>query len=105
MPDRLMYVQLKSGYATDQGPSWICRVHFSKTWQSAKFHGLTLRREQRVGGNFVDIESGDEWWVSGPKRDKTDARYSAQQPIVEDHVRTEYEAFLGGAPLLGREHG
>lgn len=100
-----MYVQLKSGYDTDQGPSWICQVRFSKSWQSAQFHGLTLRRAQGVRGNFVDIESGDEWWISGPKRDLTDARYSGQQPIVEDDVRTEYEAFLSGAPLLGREHG
>ena len=64
-----------------------------------------LRRQQTVYGNFVDVESGEEWWISGPKRNRTDARYSGQQPVVDDEVRAEYEAFLAGAPLPGREHG
>jgi hypothetical protein len=105
MPDRVVFVQLKTGYPTDQGPCWICRARFTKTWQSVQFHGRTLRRQQTVYGNFVDVESGEEWWVSGPKRDRTDARYSGQQPVVDDEVRAEYEAFLAGAPLPGREHG
>lgn len=105
MPDRVMFVQLKTGHGTDRGPCWISRVRFSKSWQSADWHGLTLRREQGVQGNFVDFDSGDEWWISGPKRDTTDARYSGQQPLVEADVRDEYEAFLAGAPLPGREHG
>jgi hypothetical protein len=105
MPDRVVFVQLKTGYETDRGPCWICRAHFTKTWQSVQFHGRTLRRQQGVRGNFVDVESGEEWWVSGPKRDQTDARYSWQQPVVDDEVRAEYEAFLAGAPLPGREHG
>lgn len=71
----------------------------------AHWHGRTLRREQGVSGNFVDVDSGDEWWISGPKRDQTDARYSGQQPIVDDEVRADYEAFLIGAPRPGRERG
>jgi len=105
MPERLMFVQLKSGYDTDQGPAWIGKVKFSKSWQTAYFHGLTLRREQRVRGNFTDVDTGDEWWLSGPKRDRTDARYSNQQPVVEEDARADYEAFLVGERLPGREQG
>ena len=100
-----MFVQLKSGSGTDLGPCWLARVHFSKTWRTARFHGLTLRRRSGFESNFVDVVSGEQWWVSGPKRDRTDARYSAQQPSVDADVRAEYEAFLAGAPLPGREDG
>jgi hypothetical protein len=24
--------------------------------------------------NFYDVDSGDEYWISGPKRDRTDGR-------------------------------
>ncbi len=100
-----MFVQLKTGHDTDRGPCWISRVHFSKSWQSVDWHGLMLRREQGVQCNFVNVESGDEWWISGPKRDKTDVPYSGRQPIVEADVRAEYVAFLADAPLPGRERG
>ena len=100
-----MFVQLKEGSGLDQGPCWVCRVEFSTTWLTARFHGLTLRRESGFDSNFVDVSTGERWWVSGPKRDRTDARYSARQPQVDDDVRDAYEAFLAGAALPGREHG
>ena len=37
-----MFVQLKTGYSIDQGPCWISRFRFSKSWQTAYFHGLGL---------------------------------------------------------------
>ena len=100
-----MFVQLKTGYNTDQGSAWVRRVRFSASWQTVYFGGRTLRRHQGISGNFVDAENGDEWWVSGPKRDRTDARYSKAQPTVEDDAPFEYEAFLAGEPLPGRENG
>lgn len=102
MPERLMFVQLKSGYDLDRGPSWISRVMFSKSWQTAYFHGLTLRREQRPDGNFTDIDTAEVWWLSGPKRDRTDARYSSQQPVVDEDARAAYDAFLAGVDLPER---
>jgi rhodanese-related sulfurtransferase len=72
MSDRIMYVQLKTGYNTDQGPAWIGWVKFSKSWQTAYFQGRTLRRAQGVSANFYDVETAEEFWVSGPKRDRTD---------------------------------
>ena len=41
----------------------------------------------------------------GPKRDRTDGRYSNQRPQVDEDARDAYEAFLAGAPLPGREAG
>ena len=106
MAERIMYIQLKSGYDTDRGPAWIARVRFSKSWSTAYFHDLVLTRVTGTfDSNFVDLETGDEYWISGPKRDRADGRYSNIQPSVDPEVMDEYEAFLAGAALSGRENG
>ena len=105
MARRVMFVQLKTGYGTDSGPSWICWVDFNRTWKTARFHGRELGRQQGIDGNFVDVATGEEFWVSGPKRDRTDLRYGPGAPEVDDDVADEYRAFLSGAPLPGRENG
>jgi hypothetical protein len=110
MAERIMYVQLKTGHNTDRGPAWIARVEFTKSWRSVTFHGHRLRRVtgtaySNYDANFYDVETGEEYWVSGPKRDRTDGRYSSQQPVVDDDARDAYGAFLAGAPLPGRERG
>lgn len=100
-----MYVQLKTGHDTDQGPSWIAWVRFSKTWQTAYFRGRTLRRRQGISANFHDVDTGEEFWLSGPKRDRSDGRYGSVPPEIDDDAREAYEAFLRGSPLPGRERG
>lgn len=110
MTERIMYLQLKTGYGTDLGPAWIARVRFTRTWRTAYVHGRTLRRVTGTAyanfdSNFYDVDTGDEFWMSGPKRDRTDGRYSREQPVVDDDARDAYEAFLAGASLPGREHG
>jgi hypothetical protein len=105
MARRIMYVQLKTGYNTDRGASWIAWVRFSKTWKTAYVHGRTLRRwPGMVDANFYDVETGEQFWISGPKRDQTDGRYSHVLPEVDDDARGPYEEFLRGAPLPGHEH-
>lgn len=103
----VMFVQLKSGYGTDQGPCWISFVQFNRSWNTAYWHGKALRRRQRVwlDANFYDIETDEDYWLSGPHRDQRDTRYSGVMPIVDDDARAAYEAFLHGAPLPGRERG
>lgn len=110
MADRIMYVQLKSGYDTDRGPAWISRVRFTRTWRTAYFHGRALARvtgtyRANHDSNFYDVDTDEGFWISGPKRDRSDGRYSWQQPVVEADVRDEYDAFLAGASLPGREIG
>jgi hypothetical protein len=103
MARRIMYVQLKTGYNLDLGRAWICWVRFTRTWQTAYVHGRTLRRSRGMfDANFFDIETDEEFWLSGPKRDRTDGRYSRVQPTVDEDARRAYEAFLLGDPLPGR---
>lgn len=105
MAARVMFIQLKTGYNTDKGPAWISSLRFNKTWKTAYWHGRTLHRWQGSDANFYDVETREEFWVSGPHRDRPDARYSGVQPTVDDDIRDVYPAFLDGAPLPGREHG
>lgn len=105
MARRIMFVQQKTGYDIDQGPSWIGWVDFNRTWKTARVHGRVLRRFQGIDSNFYDVETGEWFWLSGPKRDRTDARYGPRSTPVEEDAREAYEAFLNGAPLPGRENG
>jgi hypothetical protein len=105
MPNRIMFVQLKTGYDTDLGPAWISWVCFSNKWKRATWQGRTLQRRQGEEGNFVDRETGEFFWISGPHRDQRDTRYSNVRPEISEDVREFYEAFLRGEPLPGREDG
>jgi hypothetical protein len=106
MASRVMYVQLKTGHNLDQGPAWVSWVRFSKTWQTAYWHDRALARGKGMwDANFYDIETRELFWLSGPKRNLTDGRYSSKQPTVDDDVRDAYDAFLNGDPLPGREAG
>src|SRR5690349_14928735 len=84
MADRVMFVQLKTGYDTDKGPVWISRVRFSKSWRTAHWHGRTLRRLRESDANFYDIDTDQRYWLSGPHRDRADTRYSNIRPEVDD---------------------
>ena len=106
MPDRVTFVQLKTGHDIDKGPAWISVVRFNRTWKTATWHGKTLRRWPGMfDANFFDIDTKEEYWLSGPHRDGGDTRYSSIKPIVDPDAREAYDAFLTGAALPGREHG
>lgn len=100
-----MFVQLGSGHDTDRGDSWIAWVEFTRSWNTARVHGRELRRSSGVDANFVDVDTDEWFWLSGPKRDRSDHRYGPGPAHVDDDARDAYEAFLDGAPLPGREHG
>ena len=106
MAGRIMFVHLKSGYTLDQGPSTIGWVEFNRTWNTARYQGRELRRTKGLwDANFVDVVSGEEFWVSGPKRDRSDTRYGAPTTTVDADVLEAYDAFLRGTALPGRERG
>lgn len=85
MKPELRYVELKSGYAGN-GPAWIGLAEFSKTRQTVYFNGQAFRSIGGSGmaGNFVDIETGDEYWISGIKKDGNDRHWSGSGVIKID---------------------
>lgn len=91
----LRYIELKSGHA-DRGPAWIGRVALSRSKTTVYFNGRALKksRGQGIAGNYTDLETGDEYWVSGVKRNGADRHWAGGGRIlVEDSTVAEYLAF------------
>ena len=65
----LMYIELKTGYS-DDGPAWIGYVKTSKTKKTIYFHDHAFQKYNGSYANYVDIENGDEYWISGLKKKK-----------------------------------
>lgn len=90
----LRYIELKSGFH-DNGPAWIGRVKISRTKGTIYFNGHALRRAKGRGiaGNYFDIETRDEYWVSGIKRNGEDRHWAGSGPIlIEASAVAEYLA-------------
>jgi hypothetical protein len=89
-----MYVEQRT--PNDDGQAWIGRVRYSKTGRTVYYRDLVLRRvpgKTWAGGNYVDVASGDSYWVSGFHKDGLDrhpaARHRAPVEIDVD-VLDEY---------------
>ncbi len=101
MQDRLMYVELKSGYQ-DNGPAWIGRAYFSKSGRTVYFNGLALQRSGGQGGsgNHFDPTTGEEYWVSGIKKKGRDRHSSGSGKVMIDrNVVGEYLKLIGRESL------
>lgn len=95
MKTRLLYIELKSG-CSDCGPAWIARAETSKSGRTVYFNGRALKRGQGIGGNHFDVETGEEYWVSGVKRTGTNRHWAGSGQVMVDHeVVSEYLALTG----------
>ena len=88
---RIMYIESKAGSLT--GPGRIGRVRFSQTGRTLyygdqKFQSLNGRGFK---SNYYDVDTGEDYWISGPKRNGGDALYGGATPIeIDEDVRVEY---------------
>jgi hypothetical protein len=87
-----MFLQLKSGHDGD-GPAWIGRVSFSKTGRTIYYGGRTLRPKGAAGesGDYVDDATGEEFWISGIKRNLRPELGRVGQVHIDDDAAAEYE--------------
>ena len=87
---RVMYVENKDG-DIDGAAARIGWVTFSKTGQSVYYRGRTLAKANGVSGNFRDVESGDEYWVSGVKKRGSNVHWAESVSVlIDDDARDEY---------------
>jgi hypothetical protein len=90
MKDRIMYVELKSGFS-DDGPAWIGKVKFSKSGQTVYFNDKGFKKISGISGNYMDIETGDEYWISGVKQNGEDRHWAGTGKIqIDRKVIDEY---------------
>jgi hypothetical protein len=101
MKPRIMYIEAKSGGLI--GPARIGRVSFSKTGKTLYYAGKSFRSLKGDGfkSNFFEVGTGDEYWISGCKRDGTDRLYGERIPIeIDEDVREEYWTVIRRRPNL-----
>ena len=90
----LRYIELKSGHG-DKGPAWIGRVKISRSKTTVYFNGRALKKAKGggVSGNYFDIETREEFWVSGIKRNGEDRHWAGSgRVLVEAAAVQEYLA-------------
>jgi len=91
----LRYIELKSGHS-DNGPAWIGYVTSSKTGRTLYFNGRGLmklkgQRRGEWGGNYVDMETGESFWVSGVKKNGEDRHWAGSgKVLVEAAAISDY---------------
>ncbi len=63
---RITYIERKAGELT--GAAKIGRVTYSKTGATLQYQGQEFRSLKGSGfkGNYYDVETRDEYWISGP---------------------------------------
>jgi hypothetical protein len=91
LKSRIMYIERKA--ESLNGPARIARVTLSKTGRTLEYRGRKFQRSK--GGykwNYFDVETGDHYWISGPRRDGKDRLYlQSTQPVeIDEDVREEY---------------
>lgn len=89
---RIMYIENKSSGLN--GLARVGRVSFSKTGRSLHYGGRTF---QSLGGtgfkaNYFDVETGDHFWISGPRKDGRDRLHegSTKPVAIDADVHDEY---------------
>lgn len=97
MRRRIMYIESKSGGLT--GPARIGWVKFSKTGATLYYAGRTFRSLKGFGfkSNYYDTETGEEYWISGPKKNSEDSLYATNiKPEIDADASDEYWSQIRG---------
>jgi len=99
MKSRIMYIERKAGALT--GDARIGRVTFNKTGRTIFYREQVFHRI--VGGgfksNYEEEATGEDYWISGPKRRGGDRMYGSALPVaIDEDVRTEYWRDIRGQP-------
>jgi hypothetical protein len=100
---RIMWIERKAGAL--QGDARIGRVSFSKTGRTLYYRGRKFQSLKGDGfkSNYFDVESGENYWISGPKRNGQDALYGGGGAEIDEDCREEYWTKIrGAAHLTGR---
>ena len=101
---RIMYIENKSVQPASQkggsGPARIGRVTFTKSGKTLFYGGKTFRRLK--GGeskaNYFDANTGEHYWISGPKRNGADGLYGPRPTPIDEDVREEYWTVIRKQP-------
>jgi hypothetical protein len=97
---RITYIEYK-GDDELIGPARIGRVKFSKSGKSIHYKNKTFETLKGRGfkANYVNVDTGEYYWISGCRKDGVDALYSTDVEIDED-VLEEYWTTVRANPKI-----
>ena len=101
MTTRIMYIENKGDSLT--GEARIGRVKFSKSMKSIHYDGRTFESLKGAGfkANFCDSETGEHYWISGPRKDGADRLYGERLPIlIDEDIQEEYWTEIRNLPEM-----
>ncbi len=94
-----MYIENKSGALN--GLARIGRVTFNRSGKSLTYRGRTFQslKGQGFKANYFDVETREEFWISGPRKDGQDRLHpeSTRAVEVDDDVAEEYWCDIRGS--------
>ena len=104
MKSELIYVELKSGQG-DSGPAWIGYPSYSKSRATIYFNGLAFKsmKGSGISGNYYEASTGDEYWISGVKKNGQDRHWAGGGEIIIDSSATEEYLKLINASSLPKD--
>jgi hypothetical protein len=96
----LRYIELKTGH-NDDGPAWIGEVRQSRSGRTLYFNGKAFQRAKGgASGNYLDVETGEVYWISGVKKRGHDRHWAGYGKItIEARVVNEYLQLVGSTEL------
>lgn len=91
-----MYIECKAGGLN--GVARIGRVTFSNSGRSLEYQGRRFAKASGFKSNYFEVETGEAYWISGPRRDGADRLYPhSTRPVeIDDDVRHEYLTKIRG---------
>ena len=93
---RIMYVENKHGLIDDFS-AHIGWVTFSRTGKTVYYQDKVLNRLKGggVSGNHIDLETGDEYWVSGIKKRGSNTHWAKSTAVkIDEDAIEEYERII-----------
>jgi len=95
MGNQIRYIELKTGHS-DNGPAWIGKVKLSRSGNTLYFNDKAFRKCRGISGNYYDIETHDEYWISGIKKNGADRHWAGNGKIViQKAIVTDYLEITG----------
>lgn len=81
MNNELYYIEKKAGPNYD-GPAWIGYVKKSRTYKTIYFNNKAFAKSGH--GDYVDIETGEGYWISRVKHNGEDRHWAGYGKIMID---------------------
>lgn len=98
MATRIMYIERKANEVT--GEARIGRVTFSKTMRTMFYCGKEyIKVKNGFKHNCIEVETNEEYWISGCRKDGADRLYGERVPVyIDEDVREEYWISIRNLP-------